>query len=190
MEEKLYTNKEWLFDHYINKNLSPNEIADLLKVGRTVIRKWLKKLNIPIRNSSSACKISSKHNAAKTSTILKEKWQNPKYRKEMINKRQANADIYQTKEFRENVRAVVKERWEDVEYHEKGAQRLRKMGQSEQTKIARIKTFQSNEYKEKMQILSSNLWERPEFKDKMLELFTTKEYKHNHSEAMKNEDLN
>ena len=47
--EKLYRNKDWLKDKYLEKQLSTYQIAKLCKCGHVVIGNWLRNHNIPIR---------------------------------------------------------------------------------------------------------------------------------------------
>lgn len=47
---KLYRNKEWLKNKYINEKLSTRQIGRLVNVDNKTIRYWLKKYNIPSRS--------------------------------------------------------------------------------------------------------------------------------------------
>lgn len=53
---KLYRNKEWLFEQYINKKKSMSDIAKICNVSSSTIRKWLIKFDIKIRTYSEASK--------------------------------------------------------------------------------------------------------------------------------------
>jgi len=52
-----YKDKEWLRDHYVSKELSQKEIADMCDVTKPTIKYWLEKFEIPIRDKSEAAKI-------------------------------------------------------------------------------------------------------------------------------------
>lgn len=52
--EKKYRNKDWLYDQYWNKKKSSFEIAKERNVSSSVVRKWMKKFNIPRRSASEA----------------------------------------------------------------------------------------------------------------------------------------
>lgn len=45
-----FKNKEWLKEHYYNKELSTNEIAELVGVTRKNIEYWMRKFDLPRRN--------------------------------------------------------------------------------------------------------------------------------------------
>ena len=49
----LYRNKDWLYEHYIVKKMTSREIAEKVDVHYGTINKWLRKLNIPVRDISS-----------------------------------------------------------------------------------------------------------------------------------------
>jgi len=51
---KLYENKKWLQQKYIVEKKSTPEIGKILNCNHETIRRWLKKLNIPIRTISEA----------------------------------------------------------------------------------------------------------------------------------------
>jgi len=53
---KLYKDRDWLFDQYINQKKSTPEIAKSLNVNRTTILNWLVKFNIPRRSYSEITK--------------------------------------------------------------------------------------------------------------------------------------
>ena len=46
---KLYRDRDWLYDKYINEQLSTTQIAKMLNVNHDTIWRWLKKFNIPTR---------------------------------------------------------------------------------------------------------------------------------------------
>jgi hypothetical protein len=43
--------KQWLYDHYVNKKLSAEKIATLIGCSGTAVQQYLTKLNIPIRDA-------------------------------------------------------------------------------------------------------------------------------------------
>jgi transposase/very-short-patch-repair endonuclease len=49
----LYRNKDWLHEHYIVRKMTSQEIAELVGVNSGTVCRWLRKLNIPVRNISS-----------------------------------------------------------------------------------------------------------------------------------------
>jgi len=51
---KLYKNKNWLKQKYINEKLTLNNIAKICKVNLITIRYWMIKFNIPIRSKSES----------------------------------------------------------------------------------------------------------------------------------------
>ena len=51
---KLYQNKEWLYDRYVNEKKSIKQIAEICKIMPSTIRGWLKKLDIPYRSQGEA----------------------------------------------------------------------------------------------------------------------------------------
>jgi len=53
---KLYQDKEWLEQKYIEEKLSKSAIAKLCNIGNTTVLYWLKKSNIPRRSQSEALK--------------------------------------------------------------------------------------------------------------------------------------
>jgi len=53
---KLYQDKDWLKNKYINEKLSQEKISRLCEVSQTIIGKWLKKSNIIIRSLSESHK--------------------------------------------------------------------------------------------------------------------------------------
>ena len=54
--EKIYQNRDWLYEQYINLRKSTIKIGKECNTSNTVIGKWLRKLNIPIRTISEANK--------------------------------------------------------------------------------------------------------------------------------------
>ena len=52
--EKLYQNKEYLNEEYINLKKTTYEIASNIGCSVETIRRWLKKFDIPIRSKSEA----------------------------------------------------------------------------------------------------------------------------------------
>lgn len=56
MIEKLYKNKEWLYEQYWSLKKSPNQIAKECNVSRRCIRNWMEKFNMTNRSISEACK--------------------------------------------------------------------------------------------------------------------------------------
>ena len=52
-----YKNKEWLQESYIDSERSMSDIADEFGIGKSTVRYWLKKHEIPIRNKSDSAKI-------------------------------------------------------------------------------------------------------------------------------------
>jgi len=57
---KLYRNKKWLYQKYVEEKLSMEEIGKLINCPYSLIFLWLHKLNIPIRSRSEALKLSNK----------------------------------------------------------------------------------------------------------------------------------
>ena len=53
--EKLYKNKDWLYQKYIAEKLSTHKIAKICRCSKTTIRKWLTKYNIKIRTHFESC---------------------------------------------------------------------------------------------------------------------------------------
>lgn len=49
MNKLLYRNKDWLYDKYINEQLSTRQIAKILNVSQKTILNWLNKYNIQTR---------------------------------------------------------------------------------------------------------------------------------------------
>lgn len=49
-ENKLYRNREWLVENYINKNRTMADIADKANVTPATINQWLVKHEIPTRS--------------------------------------------------------------------------------------------------------------------------------------------
>ncbi len=45
----IYHNPTWLYEHYITREMEPNEIAQRVGTVDAVIRRWIRKHNIPIR---------------------------------------------------------------------------------------------------------------------------------------------
>ena len=66
--KKLYRNKEWLYNKYIEEELSTTQISKFCNSGNTVIWNWLYRLNIPMRfigeaihlRKTNHCNLSSK----------------------------------------------------------------------------------------------------------------------------------
>lgn len=54
---KLYKNKDWLYQEYIIKKISKREIAQRCKCDHGTITRYLHKFNIPIRTLSEAIKL-------------------------------------------------------------------------------------------------------------------------------------
>jgi len=59
LKTKLYQNKNWLYERYVNRKLSTREIAKKYNFKKTTIHYWLKVLKIPIRTRLEALKISN-----------------------------------------------------------------------------------------------------------------------------------
>ena len=55
----MYKNKEWLYNKYINEELSTVQIADMFEVCANAISKWLVKYNIPRRSRAEATYLAS-----------------------------------------------------------------------------------------------------------------------------------
>ena len=53
----LNINKEELYDLYVNKLLTSEEVAKVYNCSSKTIRNWLKRYNIPIRQNSEAVKL-------------------------------------------------------------------------------------------------------------------------------------
>lgn len=47
---KLYENREWLYSHYVEEEMSYQEIADLVGCSLVTIHRWVKKHDIPTRS--------------------------------------------------------------------------------------------------------------------------------------------
>jgi len=45
-----YRNKDWFIENYINQKKDFNELASLANCGRNTIRRWRKRLNIPLQD--------------------------------------------------------------------------------------------------------------------------------------------
>lgn len=54
---RIYKNKDWLHNQYINEVKSTKEIAKFCGVGHRLILSWLYKFNIPVRSSSLSTSI-------------------------------------------------------------------------------------------------------------------------------------
>ena len=80
--DKLYKNKDWLYQKYIVEKLNPYQIAKLCKSNHKTIRIWLKKFNILIRSISEATKIAMNNPDMKNkiSIVSKRNWGNLVYR--------------------------------------------------------------------------------------------------------------
>jgi len=76
--EKLYKNKEWLYNKYVKEKLSTYQVGRLSKIGGQTISKWLKKYNIPIRSRGE-----SNHffciQRMKSNEYYNKKWLHQKY---------------------------------------------------------------------------------------------------------------
>jgi len=72
--EKLYQNKEWLYQKYIIEECSMSEIADICNCNFTTIRYWLKKHVIQIRTTKEAQ--NTKRCKQKKSETMKKKYEN------------------------------------------------------------------------------------------------------------------
>jgi len=55
---KKYQDKEWLENKYIKEKLSPYQIAEICKAGRTTVRRWMIKFNILTRSRGEAIHLS------------------------------------------------------------------------------------------------------------------------------------
>jgi hypothetical protein len=49
-----YRDYDWLYEHYVNQQLSTTDIAGLVGCSRSVIVRWLDKLGVPTRSKSEA----------------------------------------------------------------------------------------------------------------------------------------
>jgi len=54
MEEKLYKNREWMYEHYIEMQESTYAMAREADCGQATIRRWLRKLDIPTRTHAES----------------------------------------------------------------------------------------------------------------------------------------
>jgi hypothetical protein len=52
---ELYKDREWLYEKYVNENMSAPEIAALAKCGRTTVLRYLTEFQIPIRHGRESC---------------------------------------------------------------------------------------------------------------------------------------
>jgi len=79
--KKLYRNKEWLKDKYIDERLSMYQIAKLYGLSLKFVSYWLYKFNIPIRSFSEAALVKSKPKHIK---FQNKEWLEKKYLKEKL----------------------------------------------------------------------------------------------------------
>lgn len=56
MEEKLYKNRDWLYEHYVVLQESTYDIAQKAGCDRETIRRWLHKFDISVRSIFEACR--------------------------------------------------------------------------------------------------------------------------------------
>lgn len=79
---KLYRDKDWLFQKYINEKLSSAEIAEICEVDPKTIRDNLRKFNIQIRNKGAAQRLRQDN----ATTFYRDKdWLRKKYEVEKLN---------------------------------------------------------------------------------------------------------
>ena len=58
--------KDWMYDHYINKNLSCGEIAKIIGCTGTAVLQYMMQYDIPVRDSSERQKLASVYRNKKT----------------------------------------------------------------------------------------------------------------------------
>jgi transposase len=115
---KAYRDPNWLFDQYVNHKRSSGDIAKLCGCGRTTIRTYLNRFNVPIRSQEEIS--NSKEFKEKIGRITKERWDTPGGRETFIvalntdetrAKLSANArHLWDTPE----LRAKVEDHWHEV----------------------------------------------------------------------------
>lgn len=52
--DESYRNRDWLYDHYVNKKMSTTDISAMVGCSRSVIVRWLNKLKVPTRTKSES----------------------------------------------------------------------------------------------------------------------------------------
>ena len=72
---KAYRDPNWLFDQYVNNKRSSGDIAKLCGCGRTTIRTYLNRFNVPIRSHKEIS--NSKEFKEKIGRITKGRWEDP-----------------------------------------------------------------------------------------------------------------
>lgn len=62
--KRFVTNRIWLFNAYWHDELFAKDIAKKLKIDAATVHRWMKKLNIPIRNKAETNRLKIKRNPA------------------------------------------------------------------------------------------------------------------------------
>lgn len=157
-----YKNRESLEELYIKQGLSTNKIAKIAGVSNRTISSWLKKFDIPVRDTSDAMKLMSKEISARS----KKYWQDQKYKDnitEKVNKRYANKQerdksrqhsigYWKDQKSKELASKISKSHWKDPNFRSKNIRSVKKswtkQKKSKQSKEAK-KLWENNEYRQK-----------------------------------------
>ena len=59
-EQQPYMDRKWLYGRYVNEKYNPVDIAEECGVSEMTIHRWLRRLNIPIRERGESITIGSK----------------------------------------------------------------------------------------------------------------------------------
>jgi hypothetical protein len=66
-------NRDWLYKVYVEENRNAGQVARLLGCDRGAVLRWLRKLDIPVKSTSEACKLAP-HPGSHSSRLRKKFW--------------------------------------------------------------------------------------------------------------------
>lgn len=121
-----YRDKKWLYNQYVNKKNSIDDIAEICDCSKNTIWVWLKKHDIEIRDQSETLKINGKLNGKNNpnygksmSEETKEKIRNSEYHQNLEGPNNPFYNKSHTKEIREKLSNIMERAWKSGEVSKK-----------------------------------------------------------------------
>lgn len=110
-----------------------------------------------------------KHDKKKLSAISKQRWQDPTFRSKQISRLQQYATAQSTDEaYKTRKSEINKRKWQDKEYRKMITEATIELWQDPEYKDKMQQLYQSEEYKSLMSKTNKEVWTRPGHKEKMI----------------------
>ncbi|MFA5376601.1 MAG: HNH endonuclease signature motif containing protein [Dehalococcoidia bacterium] len=148
MRHDLLLDEAWMVEQYVNLEKSYSDIAKISECSTTTVKRYLRKLSIPIRSTEAGYSTGQRRryeraeehiklsNSARTKTykdfdsyvekrrqLTTEKWKDPLYKSKIINGIRKSYEEHP--ERKEITRATAKRLWEDPDYRNRFTQALK-----------------------------------------------------------------